>query len=102
MRINKATAVRSLASRNPNAAQALNRWLELAGAARWTHLTDLRQTFRSADEVKVGSGRTVVVFHIAGNKYRLITAIHYNLQRLYVVRLLTHAEYSKDRWKDEL
>jgi len=44
----------------------------------------------------------VTVFHVCGNKYRLITAIHYNRQRVYVLRLLTHADYSKDFWKDDL
>jgi hypothetical protein len=32
----------------------------------------------------------------------LIAAIHYNRQRVYVLRLLTHAVYSEDRWKDTL
>lgn len=35
-------------------------------------------------------------------EYRLITAIHYNLVKVFVLRFMTHAEYSKDRWKDEL
>ncbi len=42
------------------------------------------------------------VFNIAGNQYRLIAAIHFNMQSVYTLRLMTHAEYSKDRWKDEL
>jgi mRNA interferase HigB len=40
--------------------------------------------------------------NIGGNKYRLIAAIHYNRQRVYVLRLLTHAEYGKNLWKDTL
>ena len=44
----------------------------------------------------------MTVFNICGNKYRLIAAIHYNRQRVYVLRLLRHAEYSKDFWKDRL
>jgi len=45
--------------------------------------------------VKVGSGNSVTVFNISGNKYRLIVAIHYNTQRVYVLRLFTHADYDK-------
>jgi mRNA interferase HigB len=42
------------------------------------------------------------VFNIGGNKYRLIVALHYNTQCVFILRLLTHAEYSKDLWKDDL
>jgi hypothetical protein len=52
----------------------------------------------AADAVKVGSGRPVVVFDIAGNKFRLLTAIHYNLKKVFVLRFLTHAQYSKGKW----
>jgi mRNA interferase HigB len=84
------------------AAKALERWLELAGAANWGSLHDVRKALRSADEVRVASGRKVVVFNIGGNEYRLITAIHYNRGKVFVLRFMTHAEYSKDRWKQEL
>jgi mRNA interferase HigB len=43
-----------------------------------------------------------VVFNICGNAYRLICAIHYNTGKVFLLRFLTHAEYDKDRWKDEL
>ena len=56
----------------------------------------------SADPVRVTSGRTVVVFNIAGNRYRLLTAIHYNMRKVFILRLLTHAEYTRETWKDEL
>lgn len=44
----------------------------------------------------------MVVFNIRGNRYRLVTAIHYNRQVIYTLRFMTHADYSKDRWKDTL
>jgi mRNA interferase HigB len=102
VRIIKPSRLREFAGRHPAAASSLERWLEVAETARWHSLVDVRMVFRSADEVKVGSGRTVVVFNIAGNRYRLITAIHYNLQKVFVMMLLAHAEYGKDRWKDVL
>lgn len=71
-------------------------------AANWSGITDLRQTFPSADPVRVASGRTVVVFNIARNRYRLITAIHYNLRKVFVLRFLTHAEYDRQTWKEAL
>jgi hypothetical protein len=50
--------------------------------------------------VPVASGRTVVVFNIRGNRYCLVTAIHYNRQIVDTLKFLMHAEYSKDRWKN--
>jgi mRNA interferase HigB len=41
------------------------------------------------------------VFNIGGNKYRLITKIKYARQVIYIRRVLTHPEYSKEKWKDE-
>ena len=34
--------------------------------------------------------------------YRLITAIHYNRQKVFILHFLTHADYSKDDWKETL
>ena len=44
-------------------------------------------------------GRDLYVFNIGGNKYRLIAAIHFNTQRLFVRQILTHSEYDTERWK---
>ena len=37
------------------------------------------------------------VFDIGGNKYRLITAIHFNRQMVFIRYVFTHKEY--DKWK---
>ena len=58
--------------------------------------TDVRAFYSSADQV----GKCTV-FNIAGNKYRLITVIHFNTGRVYVRRILTHAEYDRGAWKDD-
>ena len=59
-------------------------------------------TFSEADSTEVASRRTVVVFNIAGKKFRLIAAIHYDIKKVFVLRFMTHAEYSKGKWKEEL
>ena len=102
MRVIKPSTVRAFERKHPDAAPGLNHWLEVAESADWNTLHDVRQSFRSADEVKVESGRTVVVFNIGGNRFRLVTAIHYNMQKVFVLRFITHAEYAKNRWKDDL
>jgi mRNA interferase HigB len=39
------------------------------------------------------------VFDIGGNKVRLIAAIHYNRNKIYVRYVLTHQEYDAGKWK---
>jgi len=56
----------------------------------------VRARYASADQV----GK-FTVFNIAGNTYRLITVIHFNTGRVYVRRVLTHAEYDRGTWKDD-
>jgi len=36
------------------------------------------------------------VFNIAGNKYRLITTVHYGSKSVFIRWMLTHSEY--DKW----
>jgi mRNA interferase HigB len=102
MRVISRKRLREFAQGHPDAAEPLEKWYRLFREAKWENLQDLRGVYPHADAVKVGSGNTVTVFNICGNKYRLVAAIHHNRQRVYVLRLLPHAEYSKDLWKDRL
>jgi len=58
--------------------------------ANWKNPAELKQVYRNAD---LAGRRTV--FNIAGNKYRLIARVNYQSQRVFVLYLLTHAEYDK-------
>ena len=102
MRIITRKRIREFAEQYPDAAEPLRKWYRLIREAEWQSLQDVRRVYPHADMVSVASGSTVTVFNICGNKYRLIAAIHYNRQRVYVLRLLRHADYSKDLWKDKL
>lgn len=87
-------------------ASKAGKWLEIwrlaVRSAAWRNIEELRKTYPSADPVKVESGKNITVFNVCGNDYRLIVAIHYDKQRVYTLRLLTHAEYNKNKWKKEL
>ena len=37
-----------------------------------------------------------------GNAYRMICAIHFNTGKVFMLRFMTHANYSKEKWKNEL
>jgi mRNA interferase HigB len=102
MRIISRKRLRDFAQRHPDAAEPLQNWYRLVRQAEWESLQDVRRVYPHADTVTVASGNTVTVFNIRGNKYRLITAIHYNRRRVYVLSVLRHSEYSKNRWKNAL
>jgi len=102
MRIITRKRLRNFSARYADAAAPLAAWARAVQAARWRNLDELRLTFPHADNVRVEIDREATVFNIKGNRYRLITAIHYDRQRVFVMRFLTHAEYNKDRWKETL
>ena len=102
MRVIHGGTVKAWAAQHPDAAESLTAWLKNASHATWRNLANVRQVYPHADPVAVASGRTVVVFNIRGNRYRLVTAVHYNRQVVYTLRFMTHADYSKNRWKDTL
>jgi len=45
---------------------------------------------------------TVYVCNIRHHEFRLIIAVHFDGQRVYTLRFMTHAEYSRTHWKNEL
>ena len=88
--------------KHPPAARHLDVWRKTVRAAMWRNLVEVRRTYPDTDAVKVRSGRTVLIFNIRRNDFRLIVAAHFNRQIIYTLRFMTHAEYSKDRWKETL
>jgi mRNA interferase HigB len=102
MRIITKRRILDYARQHPNAAANLSAWISVVTAAKWQSIVDVRRVFPNADLATVRSSKTVTIFNIAGNHHRLIAAIHYNTRCIFILKLLTHAEYSKDRWKDEL
>ena len=102
MRIINETFLVAAGRQHPPAARHLEAWRKFVKKAAWRHLAAVRQTYPDADGVKVRSGRQVLIFNIRRNEYRLIVAVHFNRQIVYTLRFMTHAEYSKDRWKETL
>jgi mRNA interferase HigB len=102
MRIIKTSMLREFWAAHREAEASLQAWAQLTKAAEWRNLAEVRQTFPSADRVTVGSGRAVVVFNIAHNRYRLIAAVHYNRRIVYTLMILTHKEYDRNVWKERL
>ena len=102
MRIVKEKFLHDAAANYPQAAKYLAAWIAVVRAARWRSLADVRRVYPSADLVSVVSDKPVIVFNVCGIAYRLIAAMHFDRQIAYTLRFLTYAEYSKNRWKNEL
>ena len=98
----KPGTVRGWMREHPASKPNLEGWLALVKGAKWRTLLELKRTFPSADQVTTDSKRQVIVFNIARNKFRLIAAVDFNTGIVFALDFLTHAEYSKNRWKDQL
>jgi mRNA interferase HigB len=81
-------------AQHPDSEHALARWCKIMQRHDFTNVETSRATFPTAG--KVGD---VIVFNIGGNKYRLITAIHFNRRKVYIRHVLTHQEYDRGAWK---
>ena len=69
-------------------------WYHLVAKNDFPNFAALRKTFNSVDSVK-----HFFVFNISGNSYRIVAAIHFNKQRIYIREVLTHNKY--DHWRAE-
>ncbi|MBW4618796.1 MAG: type II toxin-antitoxin system HigB family toxin [Cyanosarcina radialis HA8281-LM2] len=63
---------------------------------RYENLIEVQADYQSAEAVG-----NFTIFNIKGNRYRLILSIDYEAQVAYFKYFLTHAEYSKDDWKND-
>ncbi len=59
--------------------------------AAWQSPTELKNRYGTASFLK--SNR--VVFHIGGNKFRLVVKINYDFQKVFIRFIGTHKEYEK-------
>ena len=102
VRIIKTSMLREFWQAHREAESSLRIWVQQTKAAQWPNFAEVRKTLPSADLVTVASGRPVVVFNIAHNRYRLIAAVHYNTRIVYTLMILTHKEYDRNAWKEQL
>lgn len=82
------------AEEHPGTKSSLVRWYRIIRKSRFANFATLREVFPHADQV----GK-FTVFNLGGNKVRLIAALHYNRNKIYIRHVLTHEEYSAGKWK---
>lgn len=99
-------ALERFSRRHRDARRPLGDWLGTVSRANWQSLAELRRVYPTADgvNVRVAGGSTVVVtvFNIKGNRYRLLVVVNYAAAMCRVVEVLSHNEYSTERWKGRL
>jgi mRNA interferase HigB len=88
-----ATFIASLKGRQGQEAvkAALDAWFQEVRRATWRNSADVKQSFGAASIVSADW----VVFNIKGNDYRLVAAIDYRRQILFVKWIGAHADYDK-------
>ena len=88
--------LRNDAAKYPDVKNQIEIWQETVNKAEWQNLEDVRKIYRDAEAVG-----NFTVFNIKGNEYRLIVGINYENQTVFYKYFLTHAEYDKQKWKND-
>jgi mRNA interferase HigB len=100
VRVISKSAIRDFVESRTNDGQIAERdlyaWYKLADDAEWANFGEMKQTFGSADIV----GRCVV-FDVGNNRYRLIARVFCESQKMYILKVMDHKEYYKNRWVEE-
>ncbi len=92
MRVVTNKALVDFSDSHPLASEPLQAWRKIIESRTFGGFADLKSACNAID--RVGN---YYVFDICGNKYRIIAAIHFNRQMLFIRHVLTHKEY--DAWK---
>ena len=81
---------------------AFEAWFKLTRKAHWRDFEDTKALFGQTDVAKTATKRTAMIFDIGGNKYRIITLVDYLRQTVLITHVLTHAEYDRNIWKEDI
>jgi mRNA interferase HigB len=96
VRVLSRSAIREAGKRHGEWRASLEAWYKVAKSADWKSFEDVRQTWSNVD--KVGQ---YVIFDIAHNRCRLVTAIKYRWAMVYIRAIHSHAEYDRKDWEEQ-
>lgn len=92
MRLVSNKALVDFAAVHREAEVPLQVWRKIMESGSFPTFAGLKKAFNTVDKVE-----DYLVFDVGGNKFRLVTAVHYNRQMVFIRRVFTHKEY--DKWK---
>jgi len=82
----------SFTKRHSDARRSIAAWIGEAEEANWKSIADLKRRYPNASVLS----NNRLIFDIKGNRYRMLTQITFDLGRIVILRIGTHAEY--DKW----
>jgi mRNA interferase HigB len=90
--------IREAGRAHPEWAASLSAWYKIVKnvSTDWKHFGDVKSTWKNSDNVGI-----CVVFDISHNKCRLIAYINYKSHKVFILHILSHAEYGKEGWKND-
>lgn len=91
MRVISIAALRNYWEKHPDTRLPLSEWYVRTCNAHWRSLADMRKDFNSVDYV----GNQRYVFNIKGNGYRLVVAVKFTPELVYIRFVGTHSEYDR-------
>jgi len=69
----------------------IDNWVADTKLAEWKTPQDIKNSYASASFL----ADNVVIFNVKGNRYRLEVLVAYKTKTVVILRIATHAEYSK-------
>ena len=92
MEILNSKIIKQFIALHANAEAPLNDWISKTRVAKWSNYSDVQKTFNSADHL----GDQKFIFNIGGNNFRMAAMVWIENERVYILKLMTHAEYDKE------
>jgi mRNA interferase HigB len=91
MRVIAVKTLKSFLEKYPDAENALRAWYTEVRRANWRGPQDVKNAYGTASMLR----NNRVVFNIKGNSYRLVVAVKYEFQVVYIRFVGTHAAYDR-------
>lgn len=92
MRVISNKALLSFSANHSSANVPMQAWRKIIESRAFANFSEIKTVFNSVDKVT-----DYYVFDIGGNKFRIVAAIHFNNQIVFIRHVFTHKEY--DKWK---
>ena len=93
MRVISLKKLKAFYQSHPDSKSTLLAWYRIISNSGFADFGELRRSFPQVDYVK-----PLHVFNI-GRACRVVAAIHFNRQIVFVRHVLTHDEYDRGKWK---
>lgn len=91
MHIITRTRLTAFGRKHADAAGPLREWVRVMRRKQYRGHLEVQKNFPPVDFI----GTRKAVFTIGGNEYRLVVDMRYDLGRIYIRHVVTHAEYDR-------